>query len=509
MPETKRQEDKDREEKVNAILYNVEDAIKKGNLDDALEKIRRVYAYDIKNAYARAFEERILAMIVERGEKESQIKYEQQHLELKEEIDKKAQVEITRRLKDYLRQWEEETAKRKAKEQEDRELELRARKVSLDEQKEEGKKEYAALNDENRGRMARWERSMKEEVQSAIEKERTRLEKELAERLGAISATAGLHDATADGAGVSSLAQQAQMEADYAEKLLRSKEQMERDVQGKLETARVALHEEVLEKVRIENANVQEELRRHFELEKINWTEHEQVKMKERLLDVYKTIFIIMDVSMAPDRLDAILLSLRGILDISEAEHNEMRRSLQVNSYIDTLRASWQKGSLTNQEKDHLAHLCELYGISQEEHERLTKQVKRLLGMPEESASILAIDDSNDVLMFVNHVLKATYTNIRTASSVKEGVSKIMEEMPAVILSDVMMPEISGFAFYDMIQRGDYGEELKKVPFIFMSGCSDEYMKKIAEDLGVNRYLSKPFSKETLIKTVREILEKE
>ena len=155
MPETKRQEDKDREEKVNAILYNVEDAIKKGNLDDALEKIRRVYAYDIKNAYARAFEERILAMIVERGEKESQIKYEQQHLELKEEIDKKAQVEITRRLKDYLRQWEEETAKRKAKEQEDRELELRARKVSLDEQKEEGKKEYAALNDENRGRMAR------------------------------------------------------------------------------------------------------------------------------------------------------------------------------------------------------------------------------------------------------------------------------------------------------------------------------------------------------------------
>ena len=106
MPETKRQEDKDREEKVNTILYNVEEAIKKGNLEDALEKIRRVYPYDIKNAYARAFEERILAMIVDRGEKESKIKYEQQHLQLNEEIDKKAQVELARKLKDYRRQWE-------------------------------------------------------------------------------------------------------------------------------------------------------------------------------------------------------------------------------------------------------------------------------------------------------------------------------------------------------------------------------------------------------------------
>ena len=88
----------------------------------------------------------------------------------------------------------------------------------------------------------------------------------------------------------------------------------------------------------------------------------------------------------------------------------------------------------------------------------------------------------------------------------KEAAETIKQEIPSLILCDVMMPERGGFAFYEMIQNGEYGEEIKKTPFVFMSGCSDEYMKKIAADLGVNKYLSKPFSIETLEKTVKEML---
>ncbi|HLP16882.1 MAG TPA: response regulator, partial [Bacteroidota bacterium] len=174
--------------------------------------------------------------------------------------------------------------------------------------------------------------------------------------------------------------------------------------------------------------------------------------------------------------------------------------------YIDTLKASWQKGSITNEEREILAHLCELYQISPEEHDRLMKQVKRQLGLPDESVSILAIDDSNDMLVFIEYILKKTYANIRTADSVKSAAEMIRQKMPSLIICDIMMPETGGFAFYEMIQKGEYGQELKNVPFIFMSVCSDEYMKKIAEDLGVNKYLTKPFSVETLEKAVKEML---
>jgi CheY-like chemotaxis protein len=508
MAELTKQEDKDRQAKVSSILYSVEESIKKGNLDDALDKIRKVYQYDIKNMYARAFEERILVMIVERGEKELAEKYEQRHLQLKEEIDKRAQIEVNKKLKDYHRQWEEETAIREAKEREERELEQRARQVSLEEQKIEDEKDYAALKDENRDRIEQWERKMKDEVQAAIEAERARLNEELAARLAEIAASTPAADVQAGVQGGSLKELQEQMEAEYAAKLHTSKEQMEQDVQTKLEAARVSLHEEAFEKVRLENAAVQDELRRQFEQEKANWVEQEQVKTKERLREAYKAILVMMDMSMPSEHLESLLLSLRTILDVSDSEHSDMLRSVQVNSYIDTLRAAWQKGKIVDEEKQLLAHLCELYGISQEEHENLTKQVKRQLGLPEEVASILAIDDSRDILVFVDHVLKKTYANIRIAGSVKEAVSKIGEEMPALILCDVMMPEIGGFAFFDLIQKGEYGEEIKNVPFIFMSGCSDEYMKKIAEDLGVNKYLAKPFSKETLVKTVKDMLEK-
>jgi CheY-like chemotaxis protein len=343
-------------------------------------------------------------------------------------------------------------------------------------------------------------------VQNAIDQERVRLEQELAQRLAAMTVQSPKIAAEAHSAPAKTQESKEQVEAEYTVKLLQTKENMEAEVQGKLEAARLMLHEEALEKVRTEYANVQEELQRQFEQEKLNLIEREQAKAKERLIEAYRTFIILMDVSIPRENLETLLLSLRSILGISDEEHQEILRSVQVNSYIDTLRASWQKGKITAEERELLAHLCELYHISQEEHERLTKQVKRQLGLPDENARILAIDDSKDLLVFVDYVLKKTYVNIRTVESVKQAVEIIHQELPSLILCDVMMPETGGFAFYDMIQKGEFGEELKKVPFVFMSGCSDEYMKKIADDMGVNKYLAKPFSKETLEKTIKEML---
>jgi CheY-like chemotaxis protein len=89
---------------------------------------------------------------------------------------------------------------------------------------------------------------------------------------------------------------------------------------------------------------------------------------------------------------------------------------------------------------------------------------------------------------------------------VQEAAEAIRKEVPALILCDVMMPDIGGFAFYDMIKKGEFGDLVKSIPFVFMSVCSDEYMKNIADNLGAQTYLTKPFSREILERTIHGIL---
>lgn len=395
MVESSITDEKDRQAKISALLHSAEASIKKGELDDALDKIRSVYVLDFKNLYAHAFEERVLALIVER-----QKKSEQERRDADPSRPKTASASVRKGVETKQ---SEPVGRRETEAQPAAMLELSGSGVTV-----------------NTQQPARPSASM---------------------------------------------------------------------------TA----------------AEVQEQIRLAVEAEHSKWEEdrafiieREQVKMKERLLEAYRAFVMLMDVSIPKDQLDTLLLSLRGILGVNEHDHADIIRSVQVNAYVDTLRSLWQKGRLTDDERAMIAQMSGRYGITPEEHEQLTRQVKRSLGIPEYSGGILAVDDSKDILIFIEYVLKKKYPNIRTASSVQEAADAIRKEVPALILCDVMMPETGGFAFYDMIKRGEFGEQVKQVPFIFMSVCSDEYMKKIADSLGAPTYLTKPFSREVLERTIQE-----
>ena len=56
----------ERNARVSALLRQVDEDVKAKKLDEALERIRKVYEFDIKNIYARAYEERILVMMMEK-----------------------------------------------------------------------------------------------------------------------------------------------------------------------------------------------------------------------------------------------------------------------------------------------------------------------------------------------------------------------------------------------------------------------------------------------------------
>ncbi len=73
---------------------------------------------------------------------------------------------------------------------------------------------------------------------------------------------------------------------------------------------------------------------------------------------------------------------------------------------------------------------------------------------------------------------------------------------PDLILSDINLETstMGGFTFYEKLRQL---EHLQDVPFIFLSGLSDEILVRTGKELGVDDYLTKPFSPESLIATVK------
>ncbi|HLP17952.1 MAG TPA: response regulator [Bacteroidota bacterium] len=423
----------ERKERVSMLLRNTDEFIKKGDLEKALEIIRNVYQYDIQNMYARAFEERILMMIVERDGQVIQRKVADKEKHIQQEIEKKAQIEINKRLKEFYHQWEEESKRREDQEKKEIELELKAREAALLERQAEHEQTYQNLLDENRKR------------------------EEMAAR-------------STDG-----------QESNKS-------------------------HEVHIEKIKAEHEKqIAEVQQQALENEKV-FSARELTRFRWRSIEVYKSILMTLDSSIAG--LEELLKSIRGILDISDDENNELTRSVKIDAYIKALRKAYEGGTIKDEERQIINNLRNHYEISEEEHTKLVKQVKLDLGIPDEDAMILIIDDSPDILVFCDYALRKTYTNVKTALSVDVALETILLEMPSLIVCDVMMPDVSGFQFYDNIKNGKYGEPIKSVPFMFMSACDDDYMKRIASAQGISTYLTKPITKAALEEAVKQMLSK-
>lgn len=117
---------------------------------------------------------------------------------------------------------------------------------------------------------------------------------------------------------------------------------------------------------------------------------------------------------------------------------------------------------------------------------------------------ILVVDDEIHIVQIVKFNLeKRGGYEVITAKNGEEGLETAKEQMPDLILSDVMMPKMSGFQFCEALKRD---AELKKIPFIILTAKGQENDIKTGTDLGADDYITKPFSPKALLEKVAEIL---
>ena len=93
--------------------------------------------------------------------------------------------------------------------------------------------------------------------------------------------------------------------------------------------------------------------------------------------------------------------------------------------------------------------------------------------------------------------------NVITGKNGQEGYDLAKEEMPDLILSDVMMPKMSGFELCAKLKEED---GVKDIPFIILTAKGQESDVKDGEDSGADDYITKPFSPKALLNKVAEIL---
>jgi two-component system KDP operon response regulator KdpE len=114
--------------------------------------------------------------------------------------------------------------------------------------------------------------------------------------------------------------------------------------------------------------------------------------------------------------------------------------------------------------------------------------------------TILVVDDEEKMVRFVRLNLEQDGFRTVAAFSGREALRKLNEELPDLVLLDVMLPDLDGFEVLRMMR------EISTVPVIMLTarGQEDDRIKGL--ELGADDYISKPFSPRELVSRVRAVL---
>ena len=123
--------------------------------------------------------------------------------------------------------------------------------------------------------------------------------------------------------------------------------------------------------------------------------------------------------------------------------------------------------------------------------------------MPEEK-KILAVDDESDVLLIIKTALMSEGYNVVTATNGPDALASAQDDIPDLIVLDMMMPEMSGF---EVLKELRDDPRTQTIPVIMLTGVADKTKIREALDLGIDYYIVKPFEFHDLIAKVKIAIE--
>jgi len=124
--------------------------------------------------------------------------------------------------------------------------------------------------------------------------------------------------------------------------------------------------------------------------------------------------------------------------------------------------------------------------------------------MATEQGYVLVVEDIPDILKLLDATLQFKGFRVVTASNGKEALEVIQRELPALVIADILMPQMDGFS---LLHRIRLNPETREIPVIFLSATyiSNED-KEFARALGADRFIEKPVDWDKFLPIISDIL---
>jgi len=116
---------------------------------------------------------------------------------------------------------------------------------------------------------------------------------------------------------------------------------------------------------------------------------------------------------------------------------------------------------------------------------------------------ILIVDDEISILVPLKFLLEKSSYDVAMAQSGKDAFDSIETKKPDLILLDIMLPDLDGYEIFQIIRQRP---EWRDIRVIFLTAKNRDVDVAKGMNLGVDDYITKPFSNAALLEKVRQLL---
>lgn len=201
------------------------------------------------------------------------------------------------------------------------------------------------------------------------------------------------------------------------------------------------------------------------------------------------------------------LMQLRDMLGLSFEDHIQCEGEIRLQVYVTEVEREMRRGGVKSIDDTGLAELKRKYQITSEESLKVEPYISSVCQHADMKGAILLVDDEPEFLDTVKAVLEGYGYSVLTRRSTSDALKLLETTNVEMIISDVVFPEPEedGFLFYEQVQQMP---NMKKVPFILLSGMHEGFFVRTGIQLGVDDYLTKPVELDMLAAVVEGKLKK-
>ncbi len=132
-----------------------------------------------------------------------------------------------------------------------------------------------------------------------------------------------------------------------------------------------------------------------------------------------------------------------------------------------------------------------------------TLSAKMIKAMENGKPTVLVVDDDEVILDLLSNILELERFKVHKASNGQEALALLDEYKIDVVISDILMPEMTG-----MELLGEIKGRFPQMPVILITGFPGEYTPKDVSGAGADGYFSKPFKNTELVRKLRTVVDK-